>query len=158
MTFAKGIIGYALYMEERKDGKTQQFIWTPPVVDREAHEFVGPKMLNRTISDLSRRKKWRYTDLDATDLTYNSSTGQIDQIVDLDDAVAALRETIKSISHSMKSSRQTGWSWTGEPIIVEVTQADARSFRLYSTPDALNRRINAARTDANYPEVLWDAS
>jgi len=156
MPYSKGVLAYALYLEMRKDGKTHQQIWLPPMADETNKELVSPRMVGRLVSEANPRRKWKYRPIETPLVGYNASNNTIDQIKDLDDAYDAITPLLEVVEHHVSNATRTEWAWTGSPLIVEVTKADLEAARVLGTPNALIRRINDARKDAGYPTALWD--
>lgn len=156
MAYSKGVVAYALYLEMRKDGKTHQQIWLPPMADETNKELVTPRMVGRLVSEANPRRKWKYRPVETPLVGFNSSTATIDKFSDLEEAYDAITPLLEVVEHHVSNAVRTEWTWTGTPLIVEVTKNDLEAARVLGTPTALIRRINDARKDAGYPTALWD--
>lgn len=156
MSYPSKIMGYALYLEARNGDKTQQLLFTQPVADLEIREMTSATMWARLISETNPRRKWRNTPIKTENISFNASTGHLDKADTFEEALQISDPLLVKIDHHVQNSLKTGWSYVGLPLVVEMTPADVQSLRIFKTPEALIRRVLAARDDdSDYPSELY---
>lgn len=154
MTYAKGVIGYAIYIEVRKTTHTQQMILLPSFVDPNTKNIVPPNLLARQLAEGSEKKPWRFRDVQETGIELDPVTNKIKQIKDTNESYKAIKPVLATAEKYIHQAITNGFTPTGEPVVVEMTNTDARRVQMVKTPDALIRRILNARTDLGYPDKL----
>ncbi len=152
----QNILGYAVYLEYRQGERTNQFLFTPPMPNRETGTLVQAFALTRIIDQEHPRKTWRFRSIETPDITYNGAKREISQISDWDKAVTAVTPMLDAMKHYIARAKETEWNLTQQPIVVEVTLEDARYLDRHRSPEALIRRIRAARKDYGFPENEWN--
>lgn len=154
MTYAKGVVGYAIYFELRKTIHTQQMLVIPGFVDPNTKQVVPPNLLARQINEGNERRTWRFRDIKGTGIDLDATTNAVKQIKDVDQSYAAITPVLDVLKGYVQSALNGGFTLTGEPIIVEMTRADAKRVQMVKTPEALVRRMLNARGDLGYPKDL----
>lgn len=154
MALSKGVVGYAMYFELRKTIHTQQMLLIPPFVDPASGQLVPANLLARQINEGNDKRTWRFRDIKDVKIEADDTTKAIKQIKDMDQSLAAVTPILDVMKQYVHTAVNGGFSMTGEPIIVEMTRADAKRVQMVKTPEALVRRMLNARKDLGYPEAL----
>jgi hypothetical protein len=153
MTLERGVIGYALYMEFRRNDTTQQLLFTPPFVDRGSRTLVDPVVLARSISADRPRAKWRTRSVEVPTISADSS--KVAEFDSLDAGAAAMQPLLAVLGQTLSNNSRMAWTVVGSPLIVEMTERDGIALRDRDKPDALQRRAMAARADGGYPAAVY---
>lgn len=153
MEYSKGVIGYAIYLEQRNGGTTQQLLFTPPFFIEDSNSIATSLLISRTISADSPRRKWGYKLITNEGLIPDVSNAQIHPAGNLAEAFDQVKDgTIHLLKRHLANATRSGWSFTGPPVVAEVTEADADDLRIFQVPNALVRRVTErARIDVGYP-------
>jgi hypothetical protein len=157
MTKGKGI-GQALYTEFRKPDFTNQHLFFPERYDVDAKVFVGATLMTRQVSKNKPKAGWRFrfeSSVKGT-RTLNPSDGTLKADLPLDaafDTAIAIFEDYQLHFDSVLTGGS--WKFYRVPLVIEYTAKDLADLAKRKTPEALNLRLNKARTEAGFPEDLW---
>lgn len=155
MTYAKGVVGYAVYVELRKTVHTQQMLLLPSFVDPATKNVIPPNLLARLISEGNEKRGWRFRDIQDTGIELDPQTNQLKQLKDVNESFNAIAPVIETANKYIHSAINTNdFKLAGEPLVVELTRADAKRLQMVKTPEALLRRMMSARADRGYPKNL----
>lgn len=154
MTYSKGVVGYAIYFELRKTIHTQQMLVVPSFVDPTTKQVVPPNLLARQINEGNDRRTWRFRDIKGASIELDATTNSVKQIKDVDQSFTAIAPVLDVVKGYLHTALNSGFTLTGEPIVVEMTRADAKRVQMVKTPEALVRRMMNARNDMGYPENI----
>lgn len=145
------VVGTALYVELRKEGYTSQFLLTPEVVvDGKVVPFTTR---SRVVSAEHPRKPWTGRPSPTVSSLEQVEAGE----TELEEAAKAAVTRLQPYLGYFENLAANGdWELYMEPLAVQMTAEDARQVASAGTPEALIRRIQSARVEANYGEPLWD--
>lgn len=162
MEYSKGVIGYALYMEQRNGNTTQQILFTPPFYDHESGAVVEPAILSRVRSAESPQRPWMTLVTTMPGLEPDVTNGQLrqaDTIQEAAEMVSGNGSTLDFLGRYMKNAIKQGWKFVGDPIILEVTERDGADIRMARNPEGLLRRLErdeSTRLESNYPSSIYE--
>lgn len=160
MDYNKGVIGFALYMEYRMAGQTQQILFTPPFLDEKTSKVVEPWVLSRVVSAERPKSEWAYKAVSLPGVEPDMANKTLRQAPTVSKAAEMVDKTLEWLGRYMVNAANVGWKFQGDPIIVEVTERDAADLSKNANPKGLLRRIElpsrGTRVEAGYPDRIWE--
>jgi hypothetical protein len=158
LDYSKGVIGYAIYLEQRNGGTTQQQLFTPPFFHEESGEIATSLLISRSVSADNPRRKWGYKLITNEGLIPDVTNSRIFPAGNVDEAFEQVKDgAIKLFKRHLANAARSDWTYTGAPVVAEVTEADGDDIHMFQVPEALMRRVEQrARLDAGYPKDKWD--
>jgi len=148
--------GRALYLEFRRDGYTNQFIFTPEISDPVTKTVIPLGLLSRQISATNPRRQWRHR-FSSVESTLDPS-GRTFLHLAVTQAVEQAAQRVDVFLSYINSMHLGGWTLYRQPLAVEVSAMDVADFAAQNTPNALIRRVDRARAEANFDKSYWDAA
>jgi hypothetical protein len=142
----KQAVGKALYIELRRETETSQLILTPQLKNPLKDSLVKPYIISRHMTNLTKRKGWRYTSGPRVPL--------LDKTGDTLRAIEMVSPMLKWASPLLNGYQAGGWKVVNKPLFVEMSNDDVIDIIEKKTPAALLRRIMKSRGEAKYPESV----
>lgn len=155
----KSILGFALYLEFRRETYANQHLFIPAIPDRLHESVIEPKYISRQISQVNPNRPWKYRPIDLPMLSYDSTTHMLSAVRDIDQAYKVTQPFIDVVVHNINNMLTCGWKAYKQPLVLGLTETDGIAIRTHATPSALMRRLEHAREEAGfdrhvYPEVV----
>lgn len=155
----KSILGFALYLEFRRDTFANQHLFIPALPDRDHETVIEPKYISRQISQKNPNRPWKYRPVELPLVNYDTTTHLLVEVRDLDSAYKINKPFIEVMRHNINNMKTCGWTLYKQPLTLGLTETDAATIRTHATPSALMRRLEHAREEAGfdkhvYPEVF----
>ena len=137
----------ALYLELRRGTQTSQVIVTPQVYNPVTDKTQKGTIITRQISEINPKRSWRYYEFKNTPIVEKSE--------DVERTVSIIKPLLDEVSPFFVGYVSGGWELFQTPIAVELSTADLDDLADTKTPAALIRRLVRARSEAGFPEELF---
>jgi hypothetical protein len=140
----------ALYLELRRGKETSQVIIAPQVYNPIVDKTQKSTIITRQISELVPKRSWRYYQL--------KNTPMIEKGDDVERTISNISPLIEELSPFLVGYVSGGWTLFHTPIAVEMSSADLDDIANSKTPAAFIRRLMKARTEAKFPDQLFEVA
>ena len=140
----------ALYLELRRENNTSQVLLIPQVTNPSKGKTQKSKLITRQISSANPRRSWRYYSFKTVPL--------LEPTADSVRALVDAQPLIGEIGPFLAGYSAGGWKLVYQPLAVDMSTDDLNDVWDANTPNALMRRVLKARSEAGFPEALFDES
>jgi hypothetical protein len=138
----------AMYLELRRENATSQVLLIPQVTNPSKGKTQKSKLITRQISTSNPRRSWRYYSFKTVPLLEPTAS----PVRALMDAQTLTNE----IGPFLAGYSAGGWKLVYQPLAVEMSSDDLNDVWDANTPNALMRRVLKARSEAGFPDALFD--
>lgn len=159
-TTPANVVGYATYIEAERPmnvGSPMKYVYQTLLMPEGAHSGrpLAMSMYSRRISTTHPRKTWRFV---SSSMTYDRAQADVSPLFTPTVRAWKLTESMLGFTGTrlgglVATNQQAGLEWklVGQPVVVEVTDADFADVALGKTPYKVFGRVWKARKVLGFP-------